>query len=691
MNTTIFSENLLTTKKLAKQNIIVDAIYSDETSNFQNPAQFKSGESIDFLLRVFKDNFLNDSVNLHIGDDSYPMFLMKSESQIFDFYKINLKIDKYTSYYFSIKKDETTYFYNKQGVVNTINPVYNFKAIPDFFVPDWLQGAVMYHIFVDRFNNSDISNNVLTKEYSYLGTMSKQQEDWYAPVTDKDFCTFYGGDLQGILDKIDYLKDLGIEVIYLSPVFVSPSNHKYDISDYDHIDPHLTIITKDGGDRLNRANTSNDKASMYIKRTTDPVNLKASNEFFVDFVKQCHDNNIKVIMDGVFNHCGSFHRWLNKEGVYKEKGAYQDKNSPYVPYFKWYGEDWPNNIAYDGWWGHSNHPKLNFENSQELYDYILGIGKKWVSEPYNIDGWRLDVAADLGFSQDFNHQFWRDFRKSVKEGNPSAVILGEHYGDCEAWLAGDQWDTIMNYDAFMEPITWFLTGMQKHSEEFKPEAINNTLFFEEAMRYNRARMSYHSLYTSMNQLSNHDHSRFLTRTNMQVGRLHNRPASDADHGVNKGILYEAVVFQMTWPGAPTLYYGDEAGVTGWSDPDNRRSYPWGREDKTIIDVHKAAIALRRDYPVLKNGSVEYLHNEHGFLSYGRWNEKEKVAVIINNNKDHRIINIPVWKMDILSGSIDRVMYTNQDGYSVKKEGLNVKDGYVNLYVGPYSAVVLAKK
>ena len=692
-NTAIFTNDISTTKELAKHNLIVDAVYSDETTSFLNPPEFKSGDTVTFCIRIFKNNLSNfeDAVCFHIGENKYPMSKIESSSEIFDFYQITQKIEDYTNYFFSIKKGMCLYFYNKQGVVSSINPIYNFKAIPNFFVPDWLKGAVMYHVFVDRFFNGDESNDVLTKEYSYLGNMSKGQKDWYAPVTDKDFCTFYGGDLQGILDKIDYFKDLGIEVIYLSPVFVSPSNHKYDISDYDYIDPHLAVIVKDGGDRLSSANPSNDKASMYIKRTTDPANLEASNKFFSDFTKICHENGIKVIMDGVFNHSGSFHKWLNKEGIYKEKGAYQDKNSPYVPYFKWYGDDWPNNIAYDGWWGHSNHPKLNFENSQELYDYILSVGKKWVSEPYNVDGWRLDVGADLGFSREFNHQFWRDFRSAVKEGNPDAIILGEHYGDCEPWLFGDQWDTIMNYDAFMEPITWFLTGMQKHSEEYRPNSLNNTLFFEEAMRYNRARMSYHSLYTSMNQLSNHDHSRFLTRTNGQVGRLHTRAASDADFGINKGVFYEAVVFQMTWPGSPTLYYGDEAGMTGWTDPDNRRAYPWGREDKIVIDVHKVAIALRKEYSVLKTGSVEYLHNEYGVLSYGRWDNEQKVAVIINNNWQERVINVPVWKMDMLSGSIDLVLYTNEGGYSTEKQPLQINNGYVSLYIGPHSAVVLANK
>lgn len=153
-------------------------------------------------------------------------------------------------------------------------------------------------------------------------------------------------------------------------------------------------------------------------------------------------------------------------------------------YFHFYDENqWPDNGTYEGWWGHDTLPKLNYEGSEDLYRYILEIGKKWVSPPYNADGWRLDVAADLGHSPEFNHQFWRDFRKAVKSANPDAIILAEHYGDASSWLQGDAWDTVMNYDAFMEPISYFVTGMEKHSDAYEPGAQGDSERFENAMRY----------------------------------------------------------------------------------------------------------------------------------------------------------------------------------------------------------------
>ena len=190
----------------------------------------------------------------------------------------------------------------------------------------------------------------------------------------------------------------------------------------------------------------------------------------------------------------------------------------------------------------------------------MKIAGKWVSAPYGVDGWRLDVAADLGHSSEYNHKFWQEFRKHVKEANPEAIILAEHYGDPSSWLAGDQWDTVMNYDAFMEPLTWFLTGMEKHSDEYNGALYGDGVSFFRSMYYHMSRMQTQSVLVAMNQLSNHDHSRFLTRTNQIVGRIGTAGAKMAEFGINYGIFREAIMVQMTWPGAPTLYYGDEAGV-----------------------------------------------------------------------------------------------------------------------------------
>ena len=295
----------------------------------------------------------------------------------------------------------------------------------------------MYQIFVDRFCNGDPTNDVEDREYFYIGDMASRVRDWGKVPAVMGVREFYGGDLQGIMDKLDYLQDLGVDVIYLNPIFVSPSNHKYDIQDYEYVDPHYGKIVEDMDDGLlNEGDRENAHARKFIKRVTDKRNLEASNELFAKLVEEIHKRGMKVILDGVFNHCGSFNKWMDRERIYENqegypKGAYISADSPYRYYFNFYDENrWPYNPTYDGWWTHDTLPKLNYEASRDLYDKILEIGKKWVSAPYNVDGWRLDVAAELGHSIGVNHQFWKDFRKSVKKANPEAIILAEHYGDC---------------------------------------------------------------------------------------------------------------------------------------------------------------------------------------------------------------------------------------------------------------------
>ncbi len=673
--------------------INLDAVFSDETSNFVSNTEPSLNETIVIKLRTAKDDV--DFVWLSSGELGETEANKTYTTGLFDYWEASVKISGETRYYFKLAKNgnPNIYFYNKKGIFRDVDEVYNFCIIPDFKIPAWSKGAVIYQIYVDRFHNGDPSNDVVTNEYAYLGKAARKIEKWDQDVAKDDVCNFYGGDLQGVIDKMTYLRELGVDAIYFNPIFVSPSNHKYDIQDYDYVDPHYGVIINDGGSPLVFERFRNKYATMYIQRTTNKENLEASNQLMIKLIEIAHDNNIKVILDGVFNHCGAFNKWLDKESFYYQAGypdgAYREKDSPYNNFFSWYNKEWPNNDCYDSWWGHDNHPKLAFENSNELYNYIIAIGAKWVSPPFNADGWRLDVAADLGYSKDFNHRFWRDFRTAVKNANPNAIILAEHYGDANEWLKGDQWDTIMNYDAFMEPVTWFLTGMEKHSEQFRGDMLCNAMAFESSMRYHMSRLYGQSVLASMNELSNHDHSRFLTRTNMTAGRLHTVGARAADFGINKSIMYEAVIIQMTWPGSPTIYYGDEAGLTGWTDPDNRRTYPWGNEDQALLSFHKEIIKIRKSYNCLKTGSLEYLFNEYGILSYGRWDNENSIAVIINNNSEEKRLSIPMWKIGINPDSTMQSLICTGDGnYCIEPKEFKLYDGILSITVAPFSSIVL---
>lgn len=671
------------------------ALFSDESRYYQSPFGAKPGDTVTVRFRTLKNNV--DAVYFISGSRREEMKLESTENG-FDYYSIDVAVGLDTiHYYFEIRSGKITCYYNKLGVTRELQGYYSFGIVPGFSTPDWAKGAVMYQIYVDRFCNGDPTNDVETGEYCYIGEKTKKAESWDKLPEPMDVRCFYGGDLQGVMDKLDYLQDLGVEVIYLNPIFVSPSNHKYDIQDYDYVDPHFGKIVKDEGELLEDWDTENAHASRYICRVTDKENLEASNQLFVELVEEIHRRGMKIILDGVFNHCGSFNKWLDRERIYEnqegyEKGAFISPDSPYHTFFQFHNEHaWPYNEFYDGWWGHDTLPKLNYEDSPKLTDYILRIAKKWVSPPYNVDGWRLDVAADLGHSQGYNHLFWKEFRRVVKEANPEAIVLAEHYGDCRPWLQGDEWDTVMNYDAFMEPVSWFLTGMEKHSDSFRQDLLGNSDSFIDTMRYRTPNFYEQSLEVAMNQLSNHDHSRFLTRTNGRVGRVGHLGSQAAEENVNKAVLREAVVIQMTWPGAPTLYYGDEAGVCGFTDPDNRRSYPWGKEDQDLIQFHREIIAVHKKYEVLKHGSVKFLYKDYNILGYGRFSRDEHIAVVINNRNEKINVEIPVWELGISrirETHMTRVFMTNAISYTSEPATYPVTAGVLTLQLDPLCGIVL---
>ena len=673
------------------------ALFCDGTEGYVYPPEPKESELVTFRFRTAKDDV--DRVGLVTSADTYVMEKECTQGE-FDYYTFETRLgEEPFRYCFEVQSGTEKYYYGRCGISREILEYYNFVVVPGFSTPDWAKGAVMYQIFTDRFYNGDKSNDVETNEYYYIGDYSQRVTNWDKYPANMGVREFYGGDLQGVMDKLDYLQDLGVEVVYFNPLFVSPSNHKYDIQDYDYIDPHYGKIVDDGGEVLPNGVTDNSQATKYKKRTTGLKNLEASNELFIKLVEELHRRGMKVILDGVFNHCGSFNKWMDRERIYEgeedyEPGAYVSADSPYRSYFRFFKEgpeNWPYNANYDGWWGHDTLPKLNYEDSVKLENYILYIGRKWVSPPYNVDGWRLDVAADLGRSNEYNHEFWQKFRRAVKDANPNALILAEHYGDPSDWLKGDEWDTVMNYDAFMEPVTWFLTGMEKHSDEAREELLGNIDNFIGSMAHHMSNMLTPSLQVAMNELSNHDHSRFLTRTNHRVGRLSYAGAEAASAGINPGIMREAVVIQMTWPGAPTVYYGDEAGVCGFTDPDNRRTYPWGKEDLEMLDFHKRMICIHKAYPLLAKGSLEFLWNDHQGLSYGRFSDSEQIIVIINNQDYERDVRVTAWKTGVSrkeATAFQRLMLSSRDGYTEKAEEYIADAGILHVRMPAYGAMVL---
>lgn len=676
-----------------------EALFCDGTEAYVSPPEPEAGDELQLWFRTAAHDV--DEVYLENRELCIPMNKVIS-NKAFDFYEVKYKLeDKPFRYHFKIRSGNEICYYNKWGAESKLVDYYDFKIVPGFTAPDWAKGAVMYQIYTDRFCNGDPDNDVQTGEYFYIGEQVQHVDDWYRDPQPMDVREFYGGDIQGIIDKLDYLHGLGVEVVYCNPLFVSPSNHKYDTQDYDYIDPHVGKIEVDEGRLLDPGENNNIHADRYRTRTTRKENLEASNRLFIKLVEELHKRGMRIIIDGVFNHCGSFNKWLDAELLYQHaggypQGAYVSEDSPYRYFFQFHNENaWPFNDSYDGWWGHATLPKLNYEESLELYQYILGIAKKWVSAPFGADGWRLDVAADLGRSAGMNHQFWRDFRAAVKEANPEAVMIAEHYGSPYDWLKGDQWDTVMNYDAFMEPLSWFLTGMEKHSDEENPALFGDGCAFFEAMRYHMSEMPTASVQCAMNELSNHDHSRFMTRTNRRVGRLASAGAKAAEEGISYGIFRQGVVIQMTWPGAPTIYYGDEAGVCGWTDPDSRRTYPWGGENLELIEFHRYMSGIRKRCPAFRNGSLKALAAGDGYIAYGRFQSAQRAGgaccgvTAVNTGDDWLTLKIPVWQIGARDGAVlRREMMTYEDGYNAGQVEHEVKDGYIEVKIPPVGSIVL---
>jgi alpha-glucosidase len=241
----------------------------------------------------------------------------------------------------------------------------------------------------------------------------------------------------------------------------------------------------------------------------------------------------------------------------------------------------------------------------------------------------------------------------------------------------------------MEPLTWFLTGMQKHSDDFKGDQLNHTENFWNAMMYHNADMTAPSMFCAMNELSNHDHARFLTRTNHKVGRTATAGPEAANDGISTAVMREAVLFQFTWTGAPTIYYGDEAGVCGWTDPDNRRTYPWGHEDAELIDFHRKMIRIRRNCHEFKHGSIKVLGNARGVIAFGRFDREGQSAVFLNNNDGPVTEEFQLWTLGIRkNATLKQIMLTTEEGFDDSGKEYWLENGRITITLPKHSAMIL---
>ena len=448
-----------------------------------------------------------------------------------------------------------------------------------FETPEWVKDAVFYQIFPERFANGDPSND------------PEGALPWGS--AEPTPTNFFGGDLQGVIDHLDHLSELGINAIYFTPLFKATTNHKYDTEDYMMIDPQF-------GDKDT------------LKKLVD----------------LCHERGIRVLLDAVFNHSGrTFAPFVDVQ-----------KNGDKSKYRDWfYVRSFPFEVVdgiptYDTFAFEPLMPKLNTENP-EVREYLLDAAVYWIKET-GIDGWRLDVANEVG------HQFWRDFRKAVKEVKPDAYILGEVWHESSIWLEGDQFDAVMNYP-FTNAVLDFFINRNVDAEQF------SFMLGKQLAGYPRQASQ-----VAFNLLDSHDTARLLT---LAKG--------------DKRLMKLAAMFQLTYSGTPCIYYGDEIGMDGGFDPGCRKCMEWDEEkqDKDLFSFYQKLIQIRKDHTALRTGSFQFLtaENNGGKLAYLREDDNESIILFVNNDKAAQSISVPAEGHEWLNLWSDEKVQTKKGQLSVK--------------------------
>jgi alpha-glucosidase len=588
-----------------------DGLYSDQTELFMSNPEPMANQPLKIRLRAYRGN-ISKATFISAGQ-TVPMRIESQDKLgVFDFWVADVSTGSANSRYrFKVENGSDTAWYNAVGFYEQDpGDEYSFWIAPNFQTPGWAKDSIYYQIFVDRFFNGNPKNDVKEGEYIFPypenpgnpNNVKVTAKKWNSlpeqPAKNRDF---FGGDIEGVRQKLTYLSGLGINTIYFNPIFHSPSNHKYDTQDYRTIDPHF-----------------------------------ASNEEFKNFVKEAHAKNIRVVIDGVFNHTGSWHRWFDRAGQYETTGAFESQKSEWSDFYNF--NTWPD--KYISWWDFDTLPKLNYASAKlrgEIYGNKDSIARSWIQN-YGVDGWRLDVpneAGQNGGSDD--HSIWREFRTAVKSTKKDAVIIGELWKNANPYLQGDQFDGVMNYEGFADAVSTYMNNGYT-IETTKRESISTTQF-ELWIRSVLAKSPNQANQVVMNLLDSHDTSRFVYRAQG-----------------DKWKLYEAAIFQMTFVGAPMIYYGDEIGMTGGKDPDCRRPFNWNFDRaEHISPLYKKLTQIRNANSALRTGSFETIlaDDQNGILAYSRMDKKNRVLVILNNTSGTKNVTVNVEKLGFDKGTVLR--------------------------------------
>lgn len=464
--------------------------------------------------------------------------------------------------------------------------------------PQWVADQVFYQIFPDRFARSaarDADQDAVY--YHHAAGREIVRKAWDEPLTgEAGGSTFYGGDLDGISEKLPYLKQLGVTALYLNPVFAAPSVHKYDTEDYRRVDPQF------GGDA----------ALLRLRHNTQRAGMR-------------------MILDGVFNHTGDSHPWFDRHQQ-GSGGAGHYPDSPWRDWFTFSEEGQAHN-----WLGYASLPKLDYRSTSlvnEIYAGEDSIVRHWLKAPWSMDGWRLDVVHMLGEGGGArnNLQHIAGITQAAKQTQPEAFVFGEHFGDARQWLQADAEDAAMNYRGFTFPIWGFLANTDI---SYDPQKIDAQTCMAWMDNY-RAGLSHQQQLRMFNQLDSHDTARFKSLLGKDVARL---PL--------------AVVWLFSWPGVPCIYYGDEVGVDGNNDPFCRKPFPWdpALQDTQLLALYQRMAKLRKAQQALRYGGCQVIYAEDNVVVFVRVYKLQRVLVAINRGEacevvieDSPLLNVAGWTL-----------------------------------------------
>ncbi|GAC1461435.1 MAG: maltodextrin glucosidase [Ktedonobacteraceae bacterium] len=544
-----------------------------------------SHASIRLRLRVSKTAPITQLFVRTIPDGEQhfaPMQIVASNAQC-NWWEAEIRLHMLrTNYRFFFQTTEGNWSFTANGVVQyTPTDATDFKFLYRYHAPSWVQDSVFYQIFPERFADGDSSNNVQSGAYACYGT-PVVAHSWGEVPTQTGAAGnahFFGGDLQGIVQHMDYLTDLGVSALYLTPIFTSPSNHKYDVENYREVDRHF------GGE----------KALIALREALDK-------------------RDMRLMLDIVPNHCSSMHAWF--------LAAQKDVRAPTCEYFT-FGTT---SNTYESWLGVSSLPKLNYHSEHlrnEMYAGENAIMRYWLRPPYRIDGWRIDVAnmlARQGESQ-LEHKIGRGIRRAVKAESPSMYLIGEHFFDGSAQLQGDELDATMNYRGFSLPLLQWLVGYINDLSLNLPRETWPLLPTEALMAQWRAFLSaipWQIAIQQFNLLGSHDTARLQTVLNG-----------------DEALIQVAVTLLFTYPGVPSVYYGDEIGLEGGRDPDNRHCMSWDPHtwNMTRRALYQHLIHERRTAPALREGGFQALYAAGETLAFLREAPDERLLIVARRKDD----------------------------------------------------------